>query len=222
MGQVSRLKIIMLTALLVGTTILSWQVGYSSPSEKKIKIVDALSTIDGWQSGGLVPLDQNIVEVLKLDDYLNQSYRKENSQVQLYIGYYLSAEKIGAAHDPLICFPGQGWTVSDQEKGKLVIKKDMGISYSSMIVERPNTKSLILYWFQAHDKTNRNTFLQKINLILSKIRGKGEENAFVRITSEIGDRPLMDVRKDQLDFIKVFYPSFLQYIDGQTPTESIF
>ena len=159
--------------------------------------------------------------MLKLDDYLNQTFFNASISIHLYIGYYLTAEKIGAAHDPLVCFPGQGWTIRDRKKDNLDIAKGINISYTSMVVEREKVKNLILYWFQADDKTNSNTFQQKINLIASRLMGRGEENAFVRISTEVGDRSVEDVRQAQLDFVKAFYPHFIRYIDGMISEKSV-
>jgi EpsI family protein len=202
----------MLLLLLLFTSIASWRLSWRTPKEKNIKLIDTLSRIDGWKSGSFVMLDPNVVAELKLDDYLNKSYLNKSARVHLYIGYYLTAEKIGAAHDPLVCFPGQGWTVGEHESDYLEMENGTIISYASMIVERSGTKKMILYWFQAHDKTNSNTFQQKVDLISSRISGRGEENAFVRISSEIGDRSIEEVRKAQFDFIRAFYPSFIQFI----------
>ena len=218
MGQVSRLRVVILTLLLFSSSLVCWWVNLSAiPAEKKIELKRAFSSIDGWESGAFIELDPRIIAELKLDDYLNQSYFNASTPVQLYIGYYLSAEKIGAAHDPLVCFPGQGWIVSQRENGYLELENDDTISYASMIVERAETKSLVLYWFQSHDKTNSNTFRQKVDLIISRIMGRGEENAFVRIVTEIGDRPIEDVKQKQFEFIREFYPLFIRFIEGQGP-----
>ena len=76
------------------------------------------------------PLGPKIVKALELDDYANQSYSDGKDTISLYIGYYFTAKKVGAAHDPLVCFPGQGWVVSDTQKDKIVLNPKPGNSVS--------------------------------------------------------------------------------------------
>ena len=163
---------------------------------------------------GYTPLDPKIVESLKLDDYANQNYSDGNVTISLYIGYYFTTKKVGAAHDPLVCFPGQGWVVSDTQKDKIVLnpKPADSISYSSMIAHRGLQKELIIYWFQSYDKTNPGTLSQKTTSLYQKVFHHREDNAFVRISTPIEERSLSECSETVFKFIRSFYPIFLNYV----------
>jgi len=179
-----------------------------------LSLREALSVVNGWETIGGIPMDQSVVDALKLDDYINQSYSKGSATVSLYIGYYYTGGKIGAAHDPLVCFPGQGWIVKGKDKGNLEMQAGQTISYSTMIADKGQERDLILYWFQSYNKTNSNTFAQKINALWVKLTKKGEDNAFVRISIRIGNES-GEMNKDIiLDFVRAFYPVFLDYIQN--------
>ncbi len=162
-------------------------------------------------------LGPKIVKALELDDYANHNYSDGNDTISLYIGYYLTSKKVGAAHDPLVCFPGQGWVVSDRQKAKIVLNPRPGnsISYSSMIVQRGSQKELIVYWFQSYDKTNPDTFSQKIASLWKKLLTQREDNAFVRISTPLGEKSLPECREAIFQFIRAFYPVFLDYIKDE-------
>ena len=214
MGYISRKRIVILIACLLITGIVSSLNTASTTKKKKISLEKALTDIKDWHYKGFNSLDTKIVEALCLDDYANQSYTKNGQTIFLYIGYYLTKKKVGAAHDPMVCFPGQGWLIKDRKKNKLVInpQNDEKISYSSMVAERSGEKELVVYWFQSYDKTSRDTLSQKITLLWNKLSNKGEDNAFVRITMRIGEKSVTECEETINEFIKAFYPVFLEYV----------
>jgi len=207
-------KIIILIIFFALTSVFIYWRPSSRAIEKKIPLTQALSDIKGWKSAMSTQLDPRIVKALKLDDYVNQTYSKGNNTVSLYIGYYLTTKKVGAAHDPLVCFPGQGWVLSDTQKDKIVLnpKPEDPIPYSSMIAQRGSQKELIIYWFQSYDKTNPDTFSQKITSLYQKIFKHREDNAFVRLSTPVGKKSLFECQETIHKFIRAFYPIFLNYV----------
>lgn len=178
-----------------------------------VELKQALARVDGWTSGRGIALEAKVVEELKLDDYLFQSFSNELGSVTLYIGYYHSAKKVGAAHDPMVCYPGQGWKVENKRQDSLPM--GMGAEnfcFSTMIAAHDGQKDLVFYWFQAHDQAAADTFSQKVALFKQKISGGRESNAFVRITTSLQNRSEEDARRLILSFVDSFYPTFLHYL----------
>jgi EpsI family protein len=174
----------------------------------------AMENIEGWTARPPIDLDPAIVKALALDDYLNRNYTRGEDTLALYIGYYYTSEKIGAAHDPLVCFPGQGWELSQQEIGAFTIPQasDTRVEYASMVAEIGGHKELIVYWFQAMDSTSPNTFWQKINLLRKKLFNQGGENAFVRISLPLKNGSVGETRQLIEEFVERFYPQFVAYV----------
>ncbi len=183
-------------------------------TEKSESLRNALNSIEGWSDSGFSPLDQQIIDVLLVDDYVNMNFSDKDDIISLYVGYYLSNKKVGAAHDPLVCFPGQGWRLTNKVTEKLESNLPLNdsISYSMMVGTLGQQKILIIYWFQAYDTSNSNTFSQKISLFYNRILHKGEDNAFVRVTIPIKNRPIQEVKSVLDKFIISFYPVFLEHI----------
>ncbi len=174
--------------------------------------MEALSDIPGWERLSPVPLDTEIVEALALDDYIYQQYRQKNEIITLYIGYYLEGASIGAAHDPLVCFPGQGWVISNRQRGSLQIKDlDAHIAYSAMTVRRGEEEQRLIYWFQAMDTASADTIRQKIAALFARLRGKGEESAFVRLSC-ISSKESNGCEQAMINFSTSMYPRFLHYV----------
>jgi EpsI family protein len=216
LGQISNRKIITVVVIFLLASVFVYGKPESVRSIKKRSLNEALVDVDGWKAGPHLPFDKKVVDGLALDDYLNRMFVKGDESVALYIGYYLTSKKVGAAHDPLVCFPGQGWVISGRESGTIKIGEstDLAVSCSTMRVERgAENKQIILYWFQAYDATNSNTLSQKTTAIKQRFTGGGEDNAFVRLTcSTTDDKSESECIETMQEFTRAFYPVFLEYI----------
>ncbi len=206
-------KIIILIVCFALTSVLVYRTSPSKVVNKQVPLSQALSDIKGWTSTKPVALDQEIVDALELDDYVNQSYSKGDERVSLYIGYYLSTRKVGAAHSPLVCFPGQGWIISSKDRTALTIKGNE-IHLLSMIVTRGQEKELVAYWFQSYDQTSPGTFFQKVYSLWARLRYSREDNAFVRVSVPVDRHGAKKALSTAVGFIDAFYPSFLAYVKG--------
>jgi EpsI family protein len=209
-GRLALLSLLLMLTIVVG----HYRSVSGSLNTAKRPLKEAFAVIGGWRQVGNVNLDARIVEELKLDDYLFRSYRRDTGLVNLYVGYYRSAGKIGAAHDPLVCFQGQGWQINSRDSGELPLSRrpDLNVSYSSMIAQREDDREYIVYWFQSNGKSNANTQSQKWAMFLDKFSGSGEDNAFVRVSAPIGGDTPESVRKRLFAFIEEFYPEFRRYL----------
>jgi EpsI family protein len=224
MGSVNHFKLVVLTALLAGAAlIVHSRLATSIKLEPKPPLAVALGQLNGWTVHGNQSLDASVVSLLKLDDYLFRTYLKNSKDISLYIGYYRTAKKVGAAHDPLVCFQGQGWKIGDRSTGSFLLKTTPGItvSYSSMVVQRPGEKELIVYWFQTSGISSSNTLSQKIEMVKSRLFGRSEDNAFVRISTTIGVSSPDAARMRVFDFIEAFYPGFNRYAARSSGQESL-
>ena len=215
MRKISSIQIALLIFCLCVTGALAYLRPESVALNRTPGLVRALDRVDHWQKTAVVPLDPIIVEELKLDDYVFQSYVSNAREVDLYVGYYYISGKVGAAHDPIVCFPGQGWHVSASRKHSLKFHADPAyqINYSSLIAEKNERKELVFYWYQAGSKTSAGPFMQKLLLLQSKLLNRGESNAFVRVSTTLQDETVEQGRERLAAFMRNFYPVFLDYIE---------
>ncbi len=168
--------------------------------------------LTSWEVHWKTPLSNTITKVLELDEYVNHTFSKGQDVVSLYIGFYATQKKVGAAHSPLVCFPGQGWNLSDYSDLKIHAGNDT-INLASMVIGKGEEQQLVLYWFQAYEQTSPGTFMQKVNLLKAKLLYSREDNAFVRVMVSFGrERTKEDAQKIGLQFIDEFYPLFKNYI----------
>jgi EpsI family protein len=172
--------------------------------------------ISGWQLVEDRPLDDEIVSSLDLDDYLFRTYINGIRPLSIYVGYYFSANKIGAAHHPFVCLPGQGWALSNSGKQVIQVQDERKsiVNLAEMMAGIGNNKMLVWYWFQSYNRNSSSSLVQKVSLFSLKLRGISEECAFIEISIPLNDEPLLRARESGEHFIRKFYPQFLTYIEG--------
>ncbi len=215
MGPLKWGRVLLASLLLIaaGLAVLLRQGPVASPATARLSSV--FTAFGAWRAVKDIPLDEKIRNELKLDDFLFRRFSDGRTSLVLYIGYYYSQAKVGAAHDPLVCFPGQGWVLSGKETTERLAHSPGGperLTFVTMKAERDEERELLLYWFQADTHMTANTFMQKLLLLRAKILGQGQHNAFVRISVSAKDATLADAQEALTRFVADFYPVFLDYV----------
>ena len=169
--------------------------------------------IEGYEKLRCIKLDENASEMLDLDDYLFCDYQNSEALINLFIGYYYTADKAYASHSPLVCYPSQGWKIDQQPT-----KHDLKINGYSIHLEEITTsygkkKELVMYWYQTHQYTNTEIFKNKIDMAVSKFKHNDEQHAFIRISTPLGEASYQNAKKRTVAFIKAFYPKFISFIN---------
>lgn len=213
MGTKKRNQLILLTILFIFASVLI-HLPKQAPDKtsKHQNLKQTFNKIEGYNQVSSIPLADEIISFLKVDDYLQSRYKKNGAIIDLYIGYYNSLSKISSAHSPLVCFPGQGWKIHSQSRKQLVFDNEQ-VNLEEFIAESGNNKQLILYWYQAQHKTTSKLFVNKINAFINKYSDSSEEHAFVRVSLPIhSTKTIEEARESGYDFIATFYTLFLQYV----------
>jgi EpsI family protein len=210
-ATISKRRILIVTGCFLAVSVLIYWQPEVEAARKETSLQQILFSIDGWHNGGRMPLDAGIREELKLDDYANNYFTNGRNRISFYIGYYLTSKNVGAAHSPLVCFPGQGWLLSDFDKRTVRVD---GSEINLMVIKASTAqkKELLIYWFQAFERTSPGTFWQKIYVLLSKYTRKREDNAFVRVTLPMDEMSEKVAYEVGVRFIEAFYPIFLDYV----------
>ena len=210
------IRIIIVCLLLLATAAATAYIPLSrSPREKGVSLSQYLGEVGSWSSFKRVAkMDGNIQGALATDDSLFTTYKRGDRELDVYIGYYFTSDKIGKPHSPLVCFPGQGWSTSNEKKRTLILgeKDQVLLHVNSIIVQKGENRQLILFWFQAYDRSCANTFSQKIVALWNRIRHGREDNAFIRVSIACDNEDIETSLAEASEFLEVFYPAFLRYV----------
>ena len=152
--------------------------------------------------------------MLDLDDYFFSDFMDKNgNSANLFVGFYYTVKKISAPHAPDICFPAQGWTISEPIVKKMTIK-NYKINLTELTATKDGRKELVYYWFQAHHATTANSLINKFKAVYNNLFFKQQEHAFVRISIPYTNTNYEEATSSAINFTTVFYHQFIKYIDN--------
>lgn len=106
MGNKTNIKLLVLSMVFLITCAVIYTRKDTAPLNKP-PIRQYLEHIDNYKTVRHIQLAENASNMLSLDDYLYADYEGPDGNVNLYIGYYYTANKAYASHSPLICYPSQ-------------------------------------------------------------------------------------------------------------------
>jgi EpsI family protein len=190
--------------------------------ESKPEIVPILEPLSGipmqigeWRGVKASDFDNQILDVLGVDDYVNRVYYSpERVPVGLYIGYYQSQRQGDTIHSPMNCLPGAGWNPVKTDR-IVVPVNDGSIKINKIIILKGTNKQLVLYWYQSHGRVVASEYWGKIYTVLDAIRTNRTDAAMVRAVcplQSLDPEAEAAAEKITVDFITALYPLLGSYL----------
>jgi exosortase D (VPLPA-CTERM-specific) len=172
---------------------------------------------NGW-SGQTQGMEDNILDNLKLTDYIMANYAQGHGQlpVNMWIAYYDSQKKGSAIHSPRACIPGGGWKIDS-----LTQKNVEGVDHSSgqplqvnrLLIKKDDAVQVVYYWFEGRNRNITDEYVAKWFIFWDSMTQSRSDDALVRFTTAIPDIGLIDEADQRLEtFVKDFYPLLGAYI----------
>lgn len=149
------------------------------------------AALGGFAVIGESLIEPEILDRLKPDDYINRSYANATSResASLFIGYFKTQRKGLAPHSPKACLPGAGWQpVSSEVRSIRVTNGPPAIPVNLFVVEKGDTRLLVLYWYQQGERSFSNEILAQIYAVPQLLFHGRTDVALVRIITPIRDR----------------------------------
>jgi EpsI family protein len=134
-----------------------------------------------WQSQGEQPLDDEVLQVLGVDEYVNRTYvNPAGLPLNLYIGYYASQRQGSTIHSPQNCLPGSGWQPVEASRLEL---DAAGHSFpvNRYVIEKSLRRQVVYYWYQGRGRIVANDYANKLWLMLDAARLHRTNGSLVRI-----------------------------------------
>jgi EpsI family protein len=196
--------------LLAGIALLHG-VSHGEPVLLRQPLGELPMAMGGWL-GQDHPLEERIVSVLGVSDYINRAYVGGGGQrVDLYVGYYQSQRSGETIHSPKNCLPGAGW--EPVRAGHLMIPMTAmpAIVVNEYVVEKGPTRYLVLYWYQAHGRVIASEYSGKAWLVVDAITRNRTDEALVRVYTPMQDGE-DQARARATQFVQGLYPRLSSFI----------
>jgi len=175
--------------------------------------------IQRWAGRPLPPMEDKILAILGVDDYLNRVYiSPERAGVALYVGYYNSQRQGDAIHSPMNCLPGAGWEPISRSFTKIPVALREGateIDANRYLIRKGLDQQLVLYWYQSHGRTVASEYWSKFYLIRDAVRLNRTDAALVRVIVPIvpnRDGAEATAETQARDFIGSMFPVLSNYL----------
>jgi EpsI family protein len=173
-----------------------------------------------WKSVQDIDIPDDEKDVLKADDLLSRVYQDQSSGriATLFVAFFDTQRTGKAPHSPKNCLPGAGWAPSRSEIVEIPVPdQTQPIQANRYIVARGDNQSVVLYWYQSHNRTVASEYLAKYYTVTDAIRYNRSDTALVRVVVGVSGGDTEKAIKTATDFAVSFFPQLKQ----QLPTEKI-
>jgi EpsI family protein len=197
--------------LLVGALVLLHGLSHGERVPARWPLRELPRTLTDWKGQDHF-MDQQTLEILQLDDYLDRVYTdgKEHA-VEVYIAYYSSQRTGDTIHSPKNCLPGSGWEPMRSRHLAVQVSNGPAIVVNEYIIEKGLDRQLVLYWYQGRGRVVASEYWGKVWLVTDAITRNRTDAALVRIITPMQDGEA-EARARAVKFTQVLYPYLQEFI----------
>ncbi len=152
--------------------------------------------------------EPEVLEVLKADDTLNRVYLDSATGVSasLFVAFFKTQRTGVAPHSPKVCLPGSGWEPGPSTLARIEVPgRAEPVVANRSIISKGDEKSLVLYWYQTHNKVIADEYRAKLNTIFDSFRYRRSDTSIVRVL--VPDRPGFDADAVGRSFVRSSFES---------------
>ena len=169
----------------------------------------------GWTMARDVPIEKEVLDILKADDTLNRVYINPSRTdiAFLFVACFKTQRYGQAPHSPKNCLPGSGW--EPVETGRQTIDVSgwkSPIVTNRYVVEHGDDKSVVLYWYQTHNRIIASEYWAKFWLVADSIRYRRSDTSLVKIVVPVRDNNIGAATAMGVQFIQAMFPSLLRQL----------
>jgi EpsI family protein len=177
-------------------------------------------TLGEWE-GRIEPgFTQQILNVLRVDDYMIRTYHRGQLTLGLYVGYHATQRQGSSIHSPLNCLPGAGWIPVVQERRVVSVHSQVGgperkVEINRVVIAKGIDRRLVLYWYQSHGRVVASEYWGKAYSVYDAVRLNRTDAALVRVIAPIadgGNEELLRAERDATAFVQELFPLLADYL----------
>lgn len=210
------------SATLIITAVFALQLGlYAKFSRtEKVPIAQQLAKfpnqLGSWSKVQDGVVDEETQKVLQADDTLTRFYADATTKLgaNLFVASFRSQRTGVAPHSPKNCLPGNGWTpVVDDRIQVSLPDRTTPIEVNRYIIQRGDSRSLVLYWFQTRDRAVASEYSAKLYTMRDAIVENRTDTALVRVIIPLErDTEAGAAQAAAESFVRAFYKPLLSFL----------
>jgi EpsI family protein len=214
-GIMGSKSFVILSAVLLAQAGMFYGFSRKEKIPSRLPLADFTLTGTPWKSVQEVELSQDELDVLQADDILSRIYQDQSSghDASLFVAFFDTQKTGKTPHSPKNCLPGAGWVPSQSEIVDIPVPGQASpIQANQYIVARGDNQSVVLYWYQSHNRTVASEYWAKIYTVADSIRYNRSDTALVRVVVGVNGGDTQAAIKTATDFAIAFFPQLKQYL----------
>lgn len=205
-----------LTVLLLLEGVIFYTVAFRA---ENVPVVGPLSEfptqLGGWRMVQDVKVEPEIQQILQADDLLNRAYVNPagNAAGYLFIAYFKTQRSGQAPHSPKNCLPGSGWEPTESASMLIDVPgRGEPIQSNRYVVAHGEEKSVVLYWYQSHNRIIASEFAAKFWLVADSIKYHRSDSSLVRVVVPVHNGDIDSATKAAVDFVQSMFPDLTRQL----------
>jgi len=202
-------RAILASVLIIGASVLVERASGAESVPPRAPLTTLPMFFGGWVGHDLPAWDEEVMNVVGADEYVNHRYLHENGVADLYVGYYRSQRQGDSIHSPQNCLPGAGWQpVSSGTVAIPVTGSGSGkstITVNRYVIQKDLDKQVVLYWFQGRGRVVASEYANRAYLVFDSLRTRRSDGALVRVMAPVMST-MDEASRDAEQFAGSLYP----------------
>jgi EpsI family protein len=160
-------------------------------------------------------IEPEILDVLRADDTLDRIYVNgpQSEGVYLFIAFFKTQRTGQAPHSPKNCLPGSGWEpVESGYESIQVPGRETPIVTNRYVVRHGDEKSVVLYWYQSHNRVIASEYSARIRLVADAIRYNRSDTALVKVVIPVREDGIAPAVRTGVSFVQSLFPLLLGHL----------
>jgi EpsI family protein len=219
--------LVVASVILVGTIGLIQSLSRGEIPLAKKAFSDFPMTLEDRWEGKELTLEPEILDILKVSDYLMRIYSQKPSTnspsvtqlpVSLYIGYYESQRTGATYHSPKNCLPGAGWSFAETGMTSVPIgNSGQSILINEVLIQKGMDKQLVLYWYHDRGRVIASEYWAKAYMIWDSMTQNRTDGSLVRIIVPVSGTT-EEAFELGVTFLNDMWPALLSHMPSSTMT----
>jgi len=211
---VSRFARLAASCALLGAALLVLQFRSAGEAVPLRKSLDAFPVAVGdWQVQAAASLDPEVLNLLKVNDYVLQRYVDGGGRsLWLYVAYWATQRKGGAQiHSPRNCLPGSGWEPVEASKLVIPLAASPSITVNRYLIQKDRSRQVVLYWYHSQGTDVAGEVQAKIAMVKNAFLNNRTDGALIRISAPVQDT-IQETIERLIQYVQTVYPILGEYL----------
>ena len=184
--------------------------GEAVPIRKSFK--DFPGVVGAWRAEQTTTFDDEIINILKVNDYVMRRYVDEGQSIWLYMGYWQTQRKGAQIHSPKNCLPGAGWEPVEAKMLDIPLGSERSpIRVNRYLLQKDRERLLVLYWYQSQGRAIASEVDARVQLVKNALFHNRTDGALVRVSSSV-QGSVAETEARLVKYVQAMYPLVGDYL----------